>query len=89
MAESGRRRQRARRTDDVPRDERGLRGLVGDGPSQIGVSGALRARDAARPTEADEAAAERHVRVVRRNYVPPASGKPDKPGRSGNSRERS
>lgn len=86
MAESGRRRQRPRRIDDAPSDERGLRGLVGAGPSQIGVSGALRARDVAQPTEADEAAAQNDVKVVRRNYVPPSSGKP---GRSGNSRERS
>lgn len=84
MAESARRGQRARRTDhDSQPDVRGLRGLVGAGPSQLGVSGALRARDAARPTEADEAAAETTVRVIRRNYVPPASGT------SGNSRERS
>lgn len=84
MAEAPRRRHGSRRPDqDTSVDERGLRGLVGAGTSQVGVSGALRARDAARPTAADEAAAERELRVVRRNYVPPASG------RSGSSRERS
>ncbi|MDQ6876081.1 MAG: hypothetical protein M3042_13605 [Actinomycetota bacterium] len=55
-------------------DERGLRGLVGAGPSQVGVSGALRARDASRPTEEDVTTAEQTLRVVRRNYVPPPSG---------------
>jgi hypothetical protein len=51
--------------------ERGLRGLVGAGPSQVGVSGALRARDAARPRPEDIAAAEAELVIVRRNYVPP------------------
>lgn len=50
--------------------ERGLRGLVGPGPSQVGVLGAMRARDASRPTEEDLAAAERDVVIVRRHYVP-------------------
>ncbi|WBB66862.1 hypothetical protein [Micromonospora sp. WMMD812] len=50
--------------------ERGLRGLVGSGSSQVGLSAALRARDAARPTEADLAEAEARVVVVRRNWVP-------------------
>jgi hypothetical protein len=50
--------------------ERGLRGLVGAGPSQVGVGGALRARDASRPTDDDLAAAERDVVIVRRHYVP-------------------
>jgi hypothetical protein len=61
------RKSRARRTDT----ERGLRGIVGAGPSQVGVLGAMRARDAAKPTAADLAAAERDVVVVRRFYVPP------------------
>ncbi|HST64971.1 MAG TPA: hypothetical protein VLM05_07260 [Mycobacteriales bacterium] len=33
--------------------------------------GAMRARDAAKPTAADLAEAERDVVVVRRHYVPP------------------
>ncbi len=56
--------------DDV--DDRGLRGLVGSGSTQVGVSAASRARDAARPTEADMAAAEADVVIVRRNWVPRA-----------------
>ena len=51
--------------------EHGLRGIVGAGPSQVGVAGAMRARDAARPTAEDLAAAERDVVIVRRHYVPP------------------
>ncbi|GAB4106026.1 hypothetical protein GCM10028790_50450 [Micromonospora taraxaci] len=36
----------------------------------MGLSAALRARDAARPTEDDLAEAEARVVVVRRNWVP-------------------
>jgi hypothetical protein len=61
------RKSRARRTDA----ERSLRGIVGAGSSQVGVVGAMRARDAARPTADDLAAAERDVVIVRRRYVPP------------------
>jgi hypothetical protein len=50
--------------------ERGLRGLVGSGSSQVSVTAALRARDAARPTDADLAEAEARVVIVRRNWVP-------------------
>ncbi|WP_441338588.1 hypothetical protein [Micromonospora sp. NBS 11-29] len=50
--------------------ERGLRGLVGSGSSQVSVTAALRARDAARPTEDDLAEAEQRVVLVRRNWVP-------------------
>jgi hypothetical protein len=59
--------------------ERGLRGLLGSGASQVSVSAALRARDAARPTAADLAEAEERLVVVRRNWVPreelPRSGR--------------
>jgi hypothetical protein len=51
--------------------ERGLRDLVGAGRSQVGVSGALRARDVNRPTAEDLAAAEDEVVIVRRNWKPP------------------
>lgn len=51
--------------------ERGLRGIVGAGPSQVTGLSAMRARDAAKPTAADLAAAERDVVVVHRHYVPP------------------
>jgi hypothetical protein len=50
--------------------ERGLRGLIGSGASQVSVRAALRARDAARPTDADLAEAEERLVVVRRNWVP-------------------
>ena len=62
-----RRKSRGRRTDA----ERSLRGIVGAGSSQVGVVGAMRARDAARPTAEDLAAAERDLVIVRRHYVPP------------------
>lgn len=59
--------------------ERGLRGLVGSGSSQVAVAAAMRARDASRPTEADLAEAEARVVIVRRNWVPredlPRSGR--------------
>lgn len=59
--------------------ERGLRGLVGSGASQVGITAALRARDAARPTDADLAEAEERLVIVRRNWVPredlPRSGR--------------
>ncbi|PRY20000.1 hypothetical protein CLV70_12638 [Pseudosporangium ferrugineum] len=50
--------------------ERGLRGLVGSGSSQVSVTAALRARDAARPSEQQLADAERDLTIVRRNWVP-------------------
>ncbi|MDM4720379.1 hypothetical protein QTQ03_12630 [Micromonospora sp. WMMA1363] len=50
--------------------ERGLRGLVGSGSSQVSVTAAMRARDAARPTEQDLAEAESQVVLVRRNWTP-------------------
>jgi hypothetical protein len=50
--------------------ERGLRGLVGGGASQVSVAAALRARDAARPSGADVAAAEEELIIVRRGWVP-------------------
>ena len=50
--------------------ERGLRGLVGSGSSQVSVGAALRARDAARPTAEQLAAAEAELAIVRRNWMP-------------------
>ncbi|QLQ37399.1 hypothetical protein [Micromonospora robiginosa] len=50
--------------------ERGLRGLVGSGSSQVSVAAAMRARDAARPTADDLAQAEERVVLIRRNWVP-------------------
>ena len=50
--------------------ERGLRGLVGSGSSQVSVGAALRARDAARPTDEHYAAADTDLVIVRRNWMP-------------------
>jgi len=50
--------------------ERGLRGLVGSGSSQVSVGAALRARDAARPTDAQLADADANLSIVRRNWTP-------------------
>jgi len=51
-------RERRGSGDRRGRDEGGaLRGLVGAGPSKVGVSGALRARDASRPSDEDYALA--------------------------------
>ena len=50
--------------------ERGLRGLVGPGSSQVSVHAAMRARDAARPTEEQMADAEANLTIVRRNWTP-------------------
>lgn len=50
--------------------ERGLRGLIGGGSSQVKPVAAMRARDAARPREADLARAEAELVVVRRNWTP-------------------
>lgn len=50
--------------------ERGLRGLVGSGSSQVSVGAALRARDAARPTDEQLADAEANLSIVRRNWTP-------------------
>ncbi len=51
--------------------ERGLRSLVGGGSSQVKVTAAMRARDAARPTDADLAAAEANLAIIRRGWKPP------------------
>lgn len=50
--------------------ERGLRGLIGPGASQVSVTAAMRARDAARPTEEDLARAEETLQIVRRGWQP-------------------
>jgi hypothetical protein len=50
--------------------ERGLRGLVGGGSTQVSVTAAMRARDAARPTESDMANAEATLTIVHRGWVP-------------------
>jgi hypothetical protein len=50
--------------------ERGLRGLVGSGSSQVSVGAAMRARDAARPTDEQLADAAANLPIVRRNWQP-------------------
>jgi len=56
--------------NEQPQSERGLRGLVGGGSSQVSVSAALRARDAARPSAEDVTHAEEHLVIVRRHWTP-------------------
>ncbi len=51
--------------------ERGLRGLVGGGSSQIKTTAAMRARDATRPTEEDLSRAEANLTIIRRGWKPP------------------
>jgi hypothetical protein len=58
--------------EDELAGERGLRGLIGGGSSQVSVGAALRARDATRPTPADVAAAEANLIIIRRGWTPPA-----------------
>ncbi|WP_412747250.1 hypothetical protein [Krasilnikovia sp. MM14-A1004] len=50
--------------------ERGLRGLVGSGSSQVSLGAALRARDAARPTPEQLAEADATLTIVRRHWTP-------------------
>ncbi|MFV2088123.1 hypothetical protein [Micromonospora sp. LOL_021] len=50
--------------------DRGLRGLVGSGTSQVSISAALRARDASRPSADDLTRAEETLTIVRRHWVP-------------------
>ncbi|MEU4776559.1 hypothetical protein [Micromonospora sp. NPDC023633] len=61
---------RSRRGGSGDEGDRGLRGLVGPGSSQVSVTAAMRARDAARPTDEDLAAAEERVVIIRRNWTP-------------------
>ena len=58
--------------------DRGLRDLVGAGPSQLGVSGALRGRDVNRPTDADLAEAERDIVIVRPALEAPRLSRTDR-----------
>lgn len=56
--------------DDEDTSERGLRGLIGAGSTQVSPTAALRARDAARPTDDDLATADQELTLVRRHWVP-------------------
>jgi hypothetical protein len=66
------------RFDEVA-SERGLRGLVGSGSTQVAVPAAMRARDASRPGDEHLAAAAADLPIVRRGWVPrdelPRSGR--------------
>lgn len=65
--------------------ERSLRSLVTTRSSQVSPVAAMRAREVALPSDADLAAAEAEVTIVRRHYVPPtaltAGRRPDRPRR--------
>lgn len=54
---------------DAP-GERGLRGLIGGGSSQVSPATAMRARDAARPRPEDIQRAEADLVIVRRRWAP-------------------
>lgn len=55
---------------DPASGERGLRGLVGGGSSQVTPVAAMRARDASRPTPEDLARSDAELHIVRRHWVP-------------------
>lgn len=55
--------------------ERGLRGLVGGGSSQVRVAAAMRARDATRPSDEELAAAENGLVIIRRGWTPPPASR--------------
>jgi hypothetical protein len=55
--------------------ERGLRGLVGGGSSQVSIRAAMRARDATRPADADLASSEANLMIIRRGWTPPPAPK--------------
>ncbi len=55
---------------DAGAAERGLRGIVGGGSSQVTPGAALRARDAARPRPEDLERAEAELTIVRRHWAP-------------------
>jgi hypothetical protein len=59
---------RAARSGSGQPTNAGVGGIVGAGPSMVGVVGAMRARDVSRPTDDDLERAERTV-VVRRRSV--------------------
>lgn len=65
--------------------EPGLRALVGAGPSQVGVGGALRARDVSRPTPADEQAARQWAAGLSAG-PPPGTGRASRAGGTGSGR---
>jgi hypothetical protein len=90
--------------NDVAHSKDGLGGLVAAGPSKVGIDGAMRARDVAKPSAADLAAAEKELviryaaqrtdsRPLPEGIVPVTaptrSDQPPKPHASGSTPERS
>lgn len=65
-----RRKPRRRAPDQQARGAGPRADLAGAVRSQVGISGALRARDVNRPTDEDLAAAEAELVVIRRNWRP-------------------
>jgi hypothetical protein len=63
---------------DLSHAERGLRGLVGGGSSQVTPAAAMRARDAARPRLEDLDRAEAELTIVRRNWTPDSAPPPSR-----------
>lgn len=56
-----------------------MRGLVGAGPSKVGISGSMRARDVSRPSREDISRAASDVVIRRRAQpAPPKPGPPAK-----------
>src|SRR4051812_39554256 len=70
------------RRSERPRDEGGaLHGLVGSGPSRVGVSGSMRARDVSRPRPEDVSTAERAAEQAAEHARSRSSGRAnDSPG---------
>jgi hypothetical protein len=59
---------------DAAHGKDGLGGLVGAGPSKVGIDGAMRARDVARPSAEDLAEAQREL--VLRHAAPRGESRP-------------
>jgi len=66
-----------RRQRPAGHDESAAAVLSGTGPSQLGISGSMRARDVSRPTDDDVAEAERLVQVSYRPRSRPHPGRQD------------
>ena len=65
--------RRGGRTSREEASERSLRSLVTTRSTQLSPTAALRAREAAQPTDDDLATAEAELTIVRRHYVPPTA----------------
>jgi hypothetical protein len=63
-----------RQEHDAAHSKDGLGGLVGAGPSKVGVDGAMRARDVARPSAQDLEEAERDLLI--RHAAPRTDSRP-------------